>query len=115
MNIEAIGSAVASPPRINEPNQQVDIERQSTEDEPPSSSEAESKVQTEELLSQIKALTEDGLYSVRFEQETEAEQLIVKVVDKETDEVIRQIPPEELINLTKHLNELKGSLVDTEG
>jgi flagellar protein FlaG len=39
--------------------------------------------------------------------------LVVKIVDSETDEVIRQIPPEELRNLTKHLKELSGNLVNT--
>jgi flagellar protein FlaG len=40
---------------------------------------------------------------------------VVKVVDRETDEVIRQIPPEELMNLTQRLNDLRGNIVDTEG
>nr|WP_320009551.1 flagellar protein FlaG [uncultured Desulfobulbus sp.] len=113
MNIEAIGSAVASPPRTDEASQQVDTQRQATQEAAPSSSKAESKVQTEELLSQIKALTEDGLYSVRFEQGKEVEELVVKIVDSKTDEVIRQIPPEELLKLTQRLNDLKGNIVDT--
>jgi flagellar protein FlaG len=37
------------------------------------------------------------------------------VVDRETDEVIRQIPPEELMNLTQRLSDLRGNIVDTEG
>ena len=37
----------------------------------------------------------------------------VKIVDSETDEVIRQIPQEELLELSKHLEELNGNLVDT--
>ncbi|MDX9841200.1 MAG: flagellar protein FlaG, partial [Desulfobulbus sp.] len=40
-------------------------------------------------------------------------ELIVKIVDSETDEVIRQIPQEELLELSKHLEELHGNLVDT--
>ena len=67
----------------------------------------------EPVLNQIKAITEDGLYSVRFERDSGTEDLIVKIVDSETDEVIRQIPPEELINLSKHLKELSGNLVNT--
>jgi len=79
------------------------------------SEDLESKqVQPEELLQQIKSLTEDGLYSVRFEHNTEANELVVKVVDNETDEVIRQIPPEELLTLTQRLTDLRGNLVDTE-
>ncbi|WP_448872794.1 flagellar protein FlaG [Desulfobulbus propionicus] len=113
MNIEAVGATIASPPRVNEPGQQVDSKRQANQQSAPSSSEEESKAQPEELLSQIKALTEDGVYSVRFEQETGSQELIVKIVNQETDEVIRQIPPEELLNLSKHLKELSGSIVNT--
>jgi flagellar protein FlaG len=113
MNIEAVGTSIATPPRVNEPGQQVEIKRQASQQSTPSSAEEESKAQPEELLSQIKALTEDGVYSVRFEQEAESQELIVKIVDQESDEVIRQIPPEELLNLTKHLKELSGSIVNT--
>jgi flagellar protein FlaG len=79
-----------------------------------SSEATQNEIQPEELLNQIKAITEDGLYSVQFEND-DANQTIVKVIDRETDEVIRQIPPEELLSLTKHLNELRGNIVDTVG
>ncbi|MDD2465914.1 MAG: flagellar protein FlaG [Desulfobulbus sp.] len=115
MNIEAVGTSIASPPRANEPSQQVESKRQASQQNNPSSAEEQSKAQPEELLQQIKSLTEDGVYSVRFEQESESQQLIVKIVDQETDEVIRQIPPEELLNLTKNLKELAGSIVNIHG
>jgi flagellar protein FlaG len=73
------------------------------------------KVQPEELLQQINALTEEGLYSVRFENDRTGGGMVVKVVDRETNEVIRQIPPEELMDLTKRLNDLRGNVVNTEG
>jgi len=73
------------------------------------------QVPPEELLQQINALTEDGIYSVRFENDAPSGNMVVKVVDRNTDEVIRQIPPEELINLTKRMNDLRGNLVSTEG
>lgn len=113
MNIEAVGATIASPPRVNEPSQQVETKRQTSQQSPPSSSEEESKAQPEELLSQIKALTEDGVYSVRFEKDTNSEQLVVKIVDQDTEKVIRQIPPEELLKLSQNLKELSGSIINT--
>ena len=112
MNIEAMGAANPSPPRMNEPAQQVERKRQESQQQPQSASQ-ENKMPPEELLNQIKAITEDGLYSVRFERDSGTEDLIVKIVDSETDEVLRQIPPEELLNLSKHLRELSGNLVNT--
>jgi flagellar protein FlaG len=76
---------------------------------------AKKKLQPEEILDQIKALTEDGTYSVRFEMKDKSNQMVVRLVDVESGEIIRQLPPEELIDLTEHLKELRGSLVDTTG
>mgnify|MGYP006299795705 CR=1 FL=1 len=79
------------------------------------SDSARQQIQPEELLQQINALTEEGMYSVRFENDKQAGELVVKIVDPETDEVIRQIPPEELINLTQRMNDLRGNLLKAEG
>ncbi|MBM9537396.1 flagellar protein FlaG [Desulfobulbus alkaliphilus] len=113
MNIDTMGATVFTPPRANEPAQQVVRQRQDSQQ--PQSSPQENKMQPEELLSQIKTITEDGLYSVRFERDSGSEQLVVSIVDSNTDEIIRQIPPEELLNLTKQLKELSGNVVNTQG
>ena len=111
MQIEAIGTAVARPPRMNEPARQVERGREEREEVQNNSKKR--NTQPEELLTQIKTITEDGLYSVRFERDSGSNTLVVKIVDSETDEVIRQIPQEELLELSKHLEELNGNLVDT--
>jgi len=72
----------------------------------------EKKVQPEEVLTKIKALTEDGAYSVRFEQNESDGQMIVRLVDVNSGEVIRQIPPEELLGLAEKIQGLRGNLVD---
>jgi flagellar protein FlaG len=113
MNIESINTTVAGPPRINEPVQQIDKQREQARSTPQQDSDRQSQAQSEELLNQIKALTDEGQYSVRFEKNDDLDELIVKIVDQKTDEVVRQIPPEELINLSKHLRELQGNIVDT--
>ena len=113
MNIDAINASTVAPPRIDEPVQQVERSHKEAQKEPQTDAAAQKKVQPEELLSQIKSLTDDGRYSVRFEKNDDIHEMVVKIVDQKTDEVIRQIPPKELINLTKHLQELQGSIVDT--
>jgi flagellar protein FlaG len=40
---------------------------------------------------------------------------VVKVIDGDTKEVIRQIPPEELVELSRRAKDLKGLLVSKEG
>lgn len=115
MNIDAVKIAESGQSRVN--NHFENMKQQKKWNEGAASSEQVEKkdVQPEELIQQIKALTEDGLYSVRFENDAEAKELVVKVVDNKTDEVIRQIPPEELLHLTERLNDLRGNIVNTEG
>ncbi|MBW6510124.1 MAG: flagellar protein FlaG [Desulfuromonadales bacterium] len=79
------------------------------------SDSARQQIQPEELLQQINALTEDGLYSVRFEKDNAGGGMVVKVVDRETGEVIRQIPTDESLALSQRLHDLRGNLVQTEG
>jgi len=38
--------------------------------------------------------------------------MVVKVIDKDTDEVIRQIPPEEMMRVMARMTEIVGMLMD---
>ena len=111
MLTEGIGTTTAIPARAHEPARQV--ERGREERREMQNSTQKRQTQPEELLDQIKSITEDGLYSVRFERDSDTNELVVKITDPETDEVIRQIPSEELVELSRHLEELRGNLVDT--
>lgn len=72
----------------------------------------ENKVSPEEILDKIKEISEDGLYSVRFEKNEEIDELVVKLVDRQTDEVIRQIPPEAILGVKANLQEFAGNIVN---
>jgi len=52
---------------------------------------------------------------IRLEVEEDLDIMIVKVIDSDTDEVIRQIPPEELVELSRNAKDLKGLLINKEG
>jgi flagellar protein FlaG len=41
-----------------------------------------------------------------------SKKIVIKVVNSQTKEVIRQIPPEELVRLAESLRESNGSLLD---
>ena len=49
---------------------------------------------------------------VSFKFHEKANRVIMKVVDAKTDEVIREIPPKEMIKLLVHMHELIGMFVD---
>lgn len=48
---------------------------------------------------------------VRFEVDSETERLVVKVVDRESGELIRQMPSEEVLRIAKVLGRVPGLLV----
>ncbi|MBF0367963.1 MAG: flagellar protein FlaG [Magnetococcales bacterium] len=51
--------------------------------------------------------------SLRFSMDQELKQVVVSVVDKDTDSVIRQIPDEQMLDLAKQMRDLEGVLLNT--
>jgi len=49
---------------------------------------------------------------LQFEVDHKSNEVVVKVIDKETDKVIKELPPEELQRLHRHLKEAIGLLFD---
>lgn len=112
MRVESVNIAGASPMSLLKAADRVDSARKERDDVDIA---AKQQVQPEELLGQIKALTEEGLYSVRFENAENSNDLVVKIVDRETDEVIRQVPAQEVLKLRATLDDLIGNIVNTQG
>lgn len=116
MNVDALNNLGNSAPGKPLASEQVDIQRKNKEKvaDTPQTEASDKQVQPEELLHQIKAVTENGSYSVRFERDDQTD-LIVKIFDNETNEVIRQLPSEEILQLKETLEDLRGNIVDTQG
>ncbi len=76
------------------------------------SSQQEEK-QPEDVLTAL--LKEDNFninFELSFHIHKETNQLIVQVLDPKTNEVIREIPPEELLLLSKKIHQMVGLLFD---
>ena len=54
----------------------------------------------------------DRNFKLRVDEDTD--RLIIQVVNRETEEVIRQFPEEEVLNITKRLREYIGLVFDVE-
>jgi len=117
MNVDTLSSAGGFATQQMKPSELVDSQRKQKESMTSDAQQlvADEKVQSEELLDQIKAITDNGLYSVRFEKDEKLSDLVVKIFDNDTQEVIRQIPAEELINFKANFKEFVGNFVDTQG
>jgi|SaaInl8_120m_RNA_FD_contig_31_1201683_length_755_multi_10_in_0_out_0_2 flagellar protein FlaG len=71
------------------------------------------KSSTKGLKSLAEEITQSlsGFKSLRLSMDRDMKQVIVRVVDKDTDNVIRQIPGERMMDLVKQMRDLEGILV----
>ena len=51
-------------------------------------------------------------YNIRFSVDRESKRVIVKVVNPATEEVVRQIPPEEMLQIMKRIDRMLGLILD---
>lgn len=67
------------------------------------------------LESAVKHINENLLgqsVDVRFEMDDDADRMVVRVVDRASGDVIRQIPSEVVLRIAKVLGKISGALVD---
>jgi flagellar protein FlaG len=69
-------------------------------------------VDAAKYFKEILRFTEIFNKKLKFNIDQNSEQVIVKVVDTETDKVIKEIPPEELQRLYSSMKEAIGLLID---
>jgi len=87
-----------------------------TEGQPPAPDSALATQDIQELLDEVNARIDSlPATSVQFSVDVAAGQVILLVVDKQTQEVIRQIPPEEFLAISSRLEDLRGLILDRSG
>ena len=66
------------------------------------------------LTGAVKKLNEyvaPALQTIEFSIDDESDRILVKVVDTETQKVLRQIPNEEVLAITRSLDKLRGLVI----
>lgn len=94
-----------------------DVDKAAKEHEKVVTSEDENKderVNTAEAMEKIVHTAKFFNKEIHLEVEEDLNMVIVKVIDGETDEVIRQIPLEEIVELSRNAKNLRGLLIDRE-
>lgn len=81
--------------------------------------EKQKKVQSDDLLerlekkvNQLNETVEIFDKRIHFEIHEETERIMVQVIEKETDEVISEIPPEKILDLVARIEEMIGLIID---
>ena len=109
-NITAVGIHDTTVPLRVEKNQGYKVKESSVA--PPEEDRANQKNKKEEISDAISNLERSFNRAIRFEIDSELDAVIVKVIDKESGDVIRQIPSEELVELSKKIKEHNSHILD---
>ena len=73
-----------------------------------------SRKDVDEMVEALQELTATLNTSMNFSVNESTNNIVVKIIDSETDEVIRQIPPEELLAIQEKMQDLTGFLLNRE-
>ena len=109
MSVASVGQVPISPAPLS-----VDIRPQAVRhqiESQPDKEEIKTHV-AKSTAADLKRLSHAFNKKLEFEVDQTSNQVIVKVIDKETDKVIKELPPEELQRLHSNLKEIIGLLFD---
>ncbi|PTV96837.1 flagellar protein FlaG [Halanaerobium saccharolyticum] len=75
-------------------------------------SEQELEDEVRESVKDINEIVDKVKEGLSFQIHEDTEKIMVKVVDLNTDEVIKELPPEEMLDLQARIHEMVGILID---
>jgi len=67
--------------------------------------------QVHEAVRKVKESLDPNATSIEFVVDADSHSIVVKVIDKQTRQLIRQIPSEEMLAIAKSVDKLEGLLV----
>ena len=116
MTIPANAVTTTAPPREAVPSSVGSRRNASLQGEPaaaiqPGKKTEPGQAQERAALAEINRTLKMASIGVQFEFDKEADTMIVKVVDVESGELIRQMPSEEVVRISRALGRLQGLLV----
>ena len=76
---------------------------------------AEARPDRDEVSSAVKKLNDalpQSAQSLEFEIDEESKDLVVKIIDRDTKEVVRQMPTKEALEMAKSIDKMVGRLLN---
>lgn len=76
---------------------------------------ASEQLSTQEVRNTVAAFNdvfEQANISVRYSFDEDTDDLVITLVDRDTDEVLRQLPPDQILKMRQRLQELMGLMFD---
>lgn len=116
MGLKPVGSVSASPgpaPRGRvEPEARVQPKRTGPEARPAEGTPADQERQVSQAAERLNKLADAFATSLRFSVHQDTNTIVVRVVETQTGQVIREIPPEQVLDAVARLQEYLGVLFD---
>lgn len=117
MDIPSVSRTTQAPPVAERPVSQAPQAAPGKSVAPPAVSEEQqakpvpSLEQVTQALKSINSVLQLRSQDLEFSVDSESERTIVRVVDKKTKEVIRQMPSQEVLDIAKALDRLQSLLI----
>lgn len=73
------------------------------------------RADVEDAVKQANQYAQSKHLSVNYSVDEATEKVVVKVIDKDTEEVVRQIPPEEFLKMSARLSNFQSMIFNEEG
>lgn len=73
------------------------------------------RAQVEDVVRRANEYAQSKNLSVNYSIDEATEKVVVKVINKDTEEVVRQIPPDEFLELSARLSNFQSMIFDKEG
>ncbi|SFL22251.1 flagellar protein FlaG [Halanaerobium salsuginis] len=103
----------------NSNNQNTRVNRNNNSDRKPESlrekqqySEQDLEDEVRESVKDVNEIVDKVKEGLSFQIHEDTEKMMVKVVDLNTDEVIKELPPEEMLDLQARIHEMVGILIN---
>lgn len=74
-----------------------------------------SKIPLEEAVERLNRTKELQDRGIHFSIDEDTKKVVIRIVDSSTNEVIKQIPPEEVLSIARYFNKFQGLLLNRRG
>ena len=88
------------------------LKNQKENEKAPESAKDRTKINREQIMKTIDAAYNPKYHTSEFTQDEATGEMIIKIYDKDSEELIREIPPEELLKMKMRMSQFSGTNID---
>lgn len=111
MSIQSLSAVAAAVPGAASAKPAASPAAGQSADAPASPAPAPTPQQVENAVAQVQEFLAPVAQNLQFSVDTESGKTVVKLIDAKSQEVLRQIPSEEMLAIARALGRLQGMLV----